>query len=98
MNIVVTELWGMNNTVLDLELETGNITDKAVTFISIQQNLLQLSARGDFLQFFYCGSFKACIDVCTDTDPFYVYQMVGFFETNIFTSVCLIIAGKGLTR
>jgi len=79
----VTELWGMNNTVLDLELETENMKDKAVTFISIQQNLLQPSARGDFVEFFHCGSFKARIGVCTDTDPFYVYQTVGFFETNI---------------
>ena len=72
----------MNNTVLHLELETENITDKAVTFISIQQKILQLSARGDFVEFFNCGSLKAHIGVCTDTDPFYVYQTVGFFETS----------------
>jgi len=83
MNVIVTELWGMSNAVLDLELEAENITDKAVTFLSIWQKILQLSARGDFVEFFHCGSLKAHISVCTDTDPFYVYQMVGFFETNI---------------
>jgi len=83
MNVVVTELWGMNNTVLDLELEIENITDKTDTFISIQQNFLQLSARGDFVEFFHCGNFKARIDVCTDTVTCYVYQTVGFFETNV---------------
>lgn len=36
------------------------------------------------VEFFHCGSLKACIDVCTDTDPCYVYQTVGFFETNIW--------------
>jgi len=35
MNVIVTELWGMSNAVLDLELEAENITDKAVTFLSI---------------------------------------------------------------
>jgi hypothetical protein len=46
MNIVVTELWDMNNTVLDLEFETEYKMGRTVSFISIQQNL-QLSARRD---------------------------------------------------
>jgi hypothetical protein len=83
MIVVVTELWGLNNIVLDLELETENKTDRSVTFKSIQQKLIWLQDRGDFAEVFHCGSFKACIDICTDTDPCYMYQTVGFFERNI---------------